>query len=133
MIKPVAPGRPPVNRFVRQHIYCLTLLGPTRDGHPCPTEKYLVGEFRELAQERYIFTKIVDNDRGLPSHVFSIGKHLISRYQVHEVEPDEYPLFMGARYLSMFYRRLLAGEPMRIKKVSKIRRSPIPKRLSGTR
>lgn len=117
MQKPAASGRPPVGRFVKGHVYCISF--------DAGQQEYLVGEFLKMTSHKtYCFTRIADNQQGHGSHRFYVSKESIhDAYDVHEVEHDEYPLFIGAKYLSRFYRRLLAGRPMRVRKVNKTPKS----------
>ena len=100
-------GYAPVKRFVRGHIYYIG----TRTEN-----KYLVGEFKRKGSTGYVFTKIVDNSTGNDSHVFHVQEHALPICYVREVHYEDMPLYMNAKYLSLYYKRLLAGQPMRIKR-----------------
>lgn len=108
MPKPAISGYPVVNRFVRGHIYLIQQR--YHEGY------YQVGEFRGIKSGSYSFTKIVDNSYGTPSYVFSIRKHAINAFLVREIKQEDYPLFINANHITIFYKRLLSGLPMRKRK-----------------
>ena len=105
---PIA-GHPPINRFIRGHLYFISpaYIGTT------PVSlgtHYLVGVFSGVENGNYKFLKVVDNCFGRQSSVFYLNKKNKHPYYVRETSYEDTPLYMNATYLSPLYKKILAGE-----------------------
>ena len=106
-------GYPAVPRYVRGHLYYIQWM-------QAGDSSYVVGEFRRKKKDAYIFTKIADNFHGYSSHTFTVHEIVVRGLRVRglcvrEVFYEDLPLFINAKYTSVYYKRLLAGKPMRLK------------------
>lgn len=105
-------GYPPIKRFVRGHLYYI---------ESSNKNKYMVGEFRGKKYFDYVFTTIATSNHDLSSYVFEITQSSMAYASVREVFYEDMPLFINASHITVFYKRLVAGQPMRLRKARLIK------------
>jgi len=106
-------GYPPVQRLFRGHLYYI------QNGND--EQQYAVGEFRGLKNGEYRFVQIVNNTHLVSSYGFTIKRELISYRRIRDTTYEDMPLYINAKTITPFYKRLVSGQPMRLRR--KLKRS----------